>query len=93
MTAMSTFFHDQSLQMGLHKTNCFEKTVGQLNTLDANQTAEGNIKGLENRLQTAPLQAEGRASLAKMPRVWGDEDVQAHGCCYAVMSKQVTAAL
>lgn len=68
---MSTFFHDQSLQMGLNKTNYPERTVGHLNILDAIQTAKENLMGLEKRLATIPLQAEGKASPPKMPWVWG----------------------
>jgi hypothetical protein len=52
----------------LIKINCFEKTIGHLNILDAIQTAKGNMKkGLEN----TSLQREGRARLPKMPRPWG----------------------
>lgn len=63
ITVMSTFLHDPSLQMGLNKMNYSEKNVGHLKTLDAIQTAKGNIKELEKRFEIAPLQAEGRASL------------------------------
>lgn len=49
--------------MGLNKMNYSEKNVGHLKTLDAIQTAKGNIKELEKRFEIAPLQAEGRASL------------------------------
>lgn len=93
---MSTFFHDGSLQMGLNKTNYYEKTVGHLNILDVIQVAEENITGLEKRLETAPLQAEGKASRPKTPWVWGMRGVQAHSSCSllgTVMSKQVTTAL
>lgn len=57
--------------MGLNKTNYPEKTVGHLNILNAIQTAEENLMGLEERLETISLQAEGKASPPKMPWVWG----------------------
>lgn len=81
--------------MGLNTTNRFEKTVGHLNILDAIQAAKGNIKGLEERLEGAPLQAEGRASLPKMPRAWGIRACRRHSSCLlfcSVLSKQVTTA-
>lgn len=55
--------------MGLNKTNYPERTVGHLNILDAIQTAKENLMELEKRLETRPLQAEGKASPPKMP--WG----------------------
>lgn len=81
--------------MGLKKTNYSVKTVGHLNILDAFQTGEENITGLEKRLGTTPLQAEGKASPPKMPWTWGTGTAQAYSSCLllgTVMSKQVTAA-
>lgn len=71
--------------MGLNKMNYSEKNVGHLKILDAIQIAKGNIKELEKRLETAPLQAEGRASLPKMPRAWGRRTYRTAAalCCYA----------
>lgn len=85
ITVMSTFLHDPSLQMGLNKMNYSEKNVGHLKTLDAIQTAKGNIKELEKRFEIVPQQAEGRASLRKMPRAWGRRTYRtaAAPCCYA----------
>lgn len=81
ITVTSTCFHDPSLLMGLNKMNYSEKNVGHLKILDAIQTAKGNIKELE----TASLQAEGRASLPKMPRAWGRLTYRTAAalCCYA----------
>lgn len=90
---MSTFFHDQSLRMGLNKNKLFWKNHWPPQHFGCN--SDSKRKHEERAWEHIPAK-RGQSQASKDAEALGDEGVEAHGSCLllgSVLSKQVTAAL